>query len=141
MYIYIYIYICYRNDAVTYNVAVHIYLHAGLHLFPVVQVITLIGDTAVERDLILYYVCALLSAYKARGAPRLLLSEGLDDCHGIVSRQSWDAVVRDALSVDRDEHIFKLVQVCRDMDDGNTDAELTRLYMTAASVALDYPLV
>ena len=108
----------------------------------IVQVITLIGDSAIERGLILYYTCALLAAYTAQGAPKLLLDSLHDNnSYGIKLRQSWDTVIQDALSIDYDEHIFKLVQVCHDMDDGNTDAELTRLYMTAASVALDNPFI
>jgi hypothetical protein len=106
------------------------------------QVVTLIGDSEIEHNIIRHYLCVLLAAYKAQGAPRLRTEYLTEDGNKeITLRPSWQVVIDNALSEDFDEHIFKLIQVCHDMDQENTDAKLRRLYMTAASVALDCPLV
>ena len=52
---------------------------------------------------------------------------------------AWEVIIRQTLSQERDEHVYKLVQACRDMDEVNADPRMTAVYKEAADIALVFP--
>ena len=84
------------------------------------------------------YVCALLATYIAEGHPLL---EDLDITGNVkVTEDTWRALIEETTSINRDEHIYKLVQVCYEMWKLGRDGSSPDLYITAARNALDHKL-
>ena len=81
------------------------------------------------------FVCGLIAVYVAQGCPALTESQ-LD-----VKVRTWEQIISDALSRDCDEHIYKLVQVCHERSVENKELKMAQLYLKAAQVALDHPLI
>ena len=106
----------------------------ALHNFlPVIQ------DEAVVNQTLHVFLCGLLATYMCQGCPvldpKLLPS-------GELGMFSWEKIIEETMSKhDRDEHIYKLVQVCHDMAEVNTDPQIAAIYKEATQVALMYPFV
>ena len=103
-----------------------------------VQVLSLIDNHEKELVVVRHFLAALLAVYITQYTPNLRLDWLADDQEE--AEQSWDILIERTLATDLEEHIFKLVQSCHDMDLENSDSKLTRLYKKAASLALDHPL-
>ena len=107
-------------------------LHGVTSAWSLTQILPLLEHKD-ALDTVRVYLCALLAVYMAQGTPEL----SLDQLTPKDDRQ-WDEIVRDTLSEDRDEHVFKLVQVCHDISKESPGND--ELYLSAAGCALKYPL-
>ena len=83
------------------------------------------------------YLCAILAAYMAQWSPTLILKY-LNPQERSVSL-AWKTIIDDATSTDKDEHIYKLIQVCKDMDSIHKNKHMSFLYKEATQVALKHP--
>ena len=54
---------------------------------------------------------------------------------------TWAATIARAIAVECDEHVYKLVQVCHDLHEANSDTSMRPVYRLAATIAIDYPPV
>jgi len=59
-----------------------------------------------------------------------------------LAESSLSSIVQEVLSrsMQKDEHTFKLIQVCSDMYKETADPRLRNMYTWAASTALNHPL-
>ena len=102
------------------------------------QILLMTGDYQVGIEAVRTYLCMLLAVYTAQEKPGLCLQYLQDER---ADKLSWSDLVEKTLSdEDRDEHIYKLVQVCRDMDKGDTCTEMTGIYKSAALLAITQEL-
>lgn len=83
------------------------------------------------------FLCTLFTVYVAQGTLELQLDRLSDP-----AKRSLSSVVQEVLSgsIEKDEHIFKLIQVCCDMHQETADSALRNIYTLAASTALNHPL-
>jgi len=83
------------------------------------------------------FLCTLFTVYVAQGTLELQLDRLTDP-----AKRSLSSVVQEVLSgsMEKDEHIFKLIQVCCDMHKETADPALRNIYILAASAALNHPL-
>jgi len=86
-------------------------------------------------DAIRSFLGAWMATYVAQEAPALLPAEAFREGDG----RGWKEIIASSLSLEPDEHILKLVQVCHDMSVDNAEEDV--FYQNCAKVAIDYPLV
>lgn len=90
-------------------------------------------------ELVATFVCALLAAYVSQGAPRLCPERLCSEEDVQKETSSWTSLLDRTLAEDRDEHIYKLVQVVYELSEETDDQQMQNLYLTAALRALDEP--
>ena len=89
-------------------------------------------------EVIRTYLCVLLAVYAAIDNPKICL-QNLSADKGS-TEVPWTELAEKAMAREYDEHIYKLVQVCWDMDRENPDVDMTKLYKLAASSAINNDL-
>lgn len=86
---------------------------------------------------VLEFLTLLLAVYVAEGASELNIPLIKDE----FTEEDWAALIKRAVDVDRDEHCYKLVQVCYEMaKDARENGEDSNIYVNAARSALDHEL-
>lgn len=88
--------------------------------------------------LIRVYICGVIIAYVVQGCP----AEGEEFVHTTKTESDdfWEDVVTDSLKVeDLDEHLYKLIEVCRARSISNSDEHMERIYRAAVTGALAKP--
>lgn len=102
------------------------------------QILPCLNSRADLTKVTAVYLAALINVYIVRGCQTLSPEELQDDR----KLSSWDAIIQRTLAVtNRDEHIYKLVQVCNNMSQQpGIDAAKERLYKQAAELAITQPL-
>lgn len=88
-------------------------------------------------EVVTTFVYTLLAAYISQGAPRLCPELLSDDLHK--EHATWVSLIDSTLAEDRDEHIYKLIQVCHDLSQETDNEYLQKLYFKAALRALEEP--
>lgn len=84
----------------------------------------------VLRDLITVILCV----YMVQGAPSLNIP--IQAKH--VSRSDWESLVKKTINIDRDEHCYKLVQVCQEMaQDAISHGENESVFFQAACSSIE----
>jgi len=101
------------------------------------QVLPLMTDYHDVVAAVCSFLCTLFAVYVAQGTLELQLDRLNDP-----AEKSLPSVVQEVMSgsMERDEHMFKLIQVCSDMYRETADPALRNIYSWAASTALHYPL-
>ena len=101
------------------------------------QVLPLLTDYGDVVAAVRSYLCALFTVYVAQGTPELQLHRMSES-----AERSLPSVVHQVMSgsMQKDEHMFKLIQVCSDMYAETVDPALRNIYSWAASTALSHPL-
>ncbi len=98
-------------------------------------------DVQHVAEILQNYLCILLGVYLAEGCPRLdrsiLTSTSVDNLSFDDLRQQALAPVAEGEG-DKNEHVFKLLQVCIDMSLENTDPEMNRIYRLAGFQVLKH---
>jgi len=102
-----------------------------------VQVLPLLTDYCDVVAAVRSFLCTLFTVYVTQGTLELQLDRLNDP-----AERSLPSVVQQVMSGDmeKDEHMFKLIQVCSDMYKETADPALRNVYSWAASIALNYPL-
>lgn len=90
------------------------------------------------QDLVKTFLCALLTAYIAQDCPplsteRLKLLSYKEDV--------WTKVIEAALADDKDEHVYKLVQVCHELANDTDDQNVKKLCLIAGIRAINETFV
>lgn len=90
------------------------------------------------QDLVKTFLCALLTTYIAQDCPplsteRLKLLSYKEDV--------WTTVIEAALADDKDEHIYKLVQVCHELANDTGDQNVKKLCLIAGIRAINETFV
>ena len=83
------------------------------------------------------HICIIIATYLAQNSPFLQ-----DDHVPLVQDPSfkWSTLIKKTLEEDRDEHVYKMVQVCYDMDSTQCTPAQSALYREAARAAVENPL-
>ncbi|OWF52362.1 uncharacterized protein LOC110447847 [Mizuhopecten yessoensis] len=89
-------------------------------------------------DTLRTFTCVLLAAYLSQECPALTNKPKIT--RSAVTTSDWQDIVNKTLSRDCDEHIFKLVQVCRDMWHQENGSDKADLYLHAAQQCVDNDL-
>jgi len=102
-----------------------------------VQVLPLLTDYRDVISAVRSFLCTLFTVYVAQGTLPLQLDRLSEP-----AERSLPSVVQEVMngSMEKDEHIFKLIQVCSDMYQETSDPALRNIYSWAASTALNNPL-
>ncbi|ELT92798.1 hypothetical protein CAPTEDRAFT_214401 [Capitella teleta] len=94
-------------------------------------------DGVSRSDSLRTYLAVLLAAYLAEDRPKLCLDRlNTDEKIGM----SWRQIVDKALATEYDEHVYKLVQVCWDMDKINEGESKSELYKKISLYAIENEL-
>ena len=101
-------------------------------------VIKLIKDNNVKLDLVRTFILGILGLYIVQGRPKLDLDLRFEPK---VDGLSWEGLVQEALKLpdNSDEHIFKLLHVCKERASVNKDND--SMYKRAVRLVLDHPFV
>ncbi|CAD5122880.1 unnamed protein product [Dimorphilus gyrociliatus] len=108
-------------------------LHGITSGWSVVQIVKILGDCDLSRRTITVYMAILLSAYVGQLSPKL---NSTDEVKDEVNDEWWKKITEELLARELDEHIYKLIQVCKELwkDKGWPECPI------AARIALDHSL-
>ena len=114
-------------------------LHGVTSTWALLQVLPLVNDSELIRKVVRVQLGILLAVYTVQDSPPL------NEDHlkqPDVSELSWDDIKQKVLGLkpETDEHIFKLVQVCADTAQTNTDSGMDEIYKRACLSAMKYSL-
>lgn len=111
-------------------------LHGVTCAWALYQIIPLLGKDDGIRA-VREFLTVLLAVYVSEGASAL----STPCLEGSSANLDWEDLLKKTVDVDRDEHCYKLVQVCHDMvKDAEEHGEDPKLYLHAARTAIDYDL-
>ena len=115
-------------------------IHGVTCAWSVKNIVHLLTEVDQVLDTVRSYLCTLFAAYLAQSSPPL--QRGLITNNPGSSYQ-WDDIVERAIQHDQleEEHIYKLVQVCKEMSEENEDKGMDSLYRLAAYTCVTNPLV
>lgn len=82
------------------------------------------------------FMAGLLATYLAQGAEEIKMP---DDA-SLGSDAEWRQLIADVVAVDKDEHVFKLVQVCFERWQQQKGSGKEGIYFAAAKIANEWPL-
>jgi hypothetical protein len=103
------------------------------------NILPLITEVEQVLDTVRSYMCTLLTAYLAQDSPPLQRNLLI---HNPGSTYQWQDLIQRAIQHSQlgEEHIYKLVQVCKEMSEENDDKAMDSLYKLAAFTCLTNPL-
>lgn len=107
-------------------------VHGVTSGWSVTKIVKVLGDCDLSRRTITVYVATLLCAYVGQLSPKLNNSGQVND----VDKEWWEDIRKEVLAREEDEHIYKLIQVCKEMWEERGWEECP----VAARLALDNPL-
>ena len=112
-------------------------LHVVTSAYAFLQIVPALtrADAPLPADVILeslrVFLAAFLATYRVQGAPRLI------ELHHVDGYGSMTRIIEETLAVDRDEHIYKLVQICAEFDVDAKDEAMKNVYRSACACALN----
>ena len=114
-------------------------LHGVTSSWSLKNVLGCLDDIRIILDAIRTHMCTLFVTYMVQGCPLLqreLISNNPAKGH------DWSDIRERAVDIEMngDEHIYKLVQVCRRMTEESTDETMTDVYKLAAYLCISNPL-
>jgi len=116
-------------------------LHGVTGAWSLSKLIPLMKDPQEASKALQLYLCLVFAVYVADNTPPLAVPESVNEASE-VSQSTWHEIVREATAEDRDEHVYKLIQVCYDRwnETKGDDTSTANLYVTAARHSVNYPL-
>ncbi|ELU04939.1 hypothetical protein CAPTEDRAFT_218654 [Capitella teleta] len=108
------------------------FLHGATSAWSLRQIILLINDEAASLVALRVFLCVVMALYTTLERPALIL-----DYANVANECSWEQLIEKAISVEGDEHVYKLVQVCWEMYKLQPHKE--SLYKQAANCVLNLP--
>ncbi|XP_052779590.1 uncharacterized protein LOC128216918 isoform X2 [Mya arenaria] len=108
-------------------------LHGVTCAWSIYHIVTVLDENE-SLNAVRNFAATLIAVYIAQGAPALNIP--VQDCEP--SDQDWETLIKRVLDDDRDEHTYKLLQVCREMmPDAASFGEDANVYFQAAKIGMD----
>ena len=111
-------------------------IHGVTAAYSLKNILPLVEDEAQINQSLRVFLCGYLATYMAQGCPALHAPAKSEE------KVTWQDIIIETLdsAIDRDEHTYKLIHVCHEMDGENKSPEMSSMYTKAAQIALKYPL-
>jgi len=115
-------------------------LHGVTGAWSLCKLISLMKDPQEASKALQLYLCLVFAVYVADNTPPLNAPDFSGNASE-VSQSTWDGIIKEAIEEDRDEHVYKLIQVCYERwEETGRDASSAQLYVAASKDSVRYPL-
>lgn len=113
-------------------------LHGVTGAWSLKNILSSFSDFSAGLEAVQTFLFILFAAYAAEDRPRLCLDRLTSADQSELP--SWEGIAERAINTEYDEHVYKLVQVCWDMDKENADSQRSAFYKRAALSSIDNDL-
>ena len=108
-------------------------LHGVTGAWSLMQALSCFDDYERAVEMVRIYICIVFAVYLARDSPALTVQLDITNPN---DTDFWQRTIAQTVGEDRDEHIYKLVQVAHDMYNDSTNDQQRAVCMAAAKSSL-----
>ena len=112
-------------------------LHGVTAAWSLRQVLHCVQEGKERLRILRLFLCSVMTVYVLQFTP-LVSTDHLDSGLPAASL-TWKAIVDDALEKERDEHVYKLIQICKELDGMPENKEMSPIYKIASDLIVKKP--